>query len=82
MTLVQFKRHDAGGDVFINPAHVPMVEASAASDGNVTDIVVGGPQAGLVSFASGAHQGRRRQAAPPDAQPSKPQDEEDRQNRC
>ena len=26
MNLVQFKRHDADGDVFINPAHVAMVE--------------------------------------------------------
>ena len=40
MNLVQFKRHDADGDVFINPAHVAMVEPSGAGDGNVTDIVV------------------------------------------
>ena len=40
MNLVQFKRHDADGDVSINPAHVAMVEPSGASDHNVTDIVV------------------------------------------
>ena len=28
MNLVQFKRRDADGDVFINPAHVAMVEPS------------------------------------------------------
>ena len=46
MNLVQFKRHDADGDVFINPAHVAMVEPSGDGDGNVTDIV-GAAQAGL-----------------------------------
>ena len=43
MNLVQFKRHDA---VFINPAHVAMVEPSTVGDGNVTDVVVSA-QAGL-----------------------------------
>ncbi len=28
MNLVQFKRHDGDGDVFINTAHVAMVEPS------------------------------------------------------
>ena len=46
MNLVQFKRHDADGDVFINPAHVAIVEPSTVGDGNVTDIVVAA-QAGL-----------------------------------
>ena len=41
MNLVQFKRPDGDGDVFINPAHVAMVEPSSTGDGNVTDIVVG-----------------------------------------
>ena len=82
MTFVQFKHHDADGDVFINTAHVPIVEASAAGDGDVTDIVVGGAQAGLGRLRPGAHRVRWRHAAPPDARPSEPQDEEDRQNRC
>ena len=46
MNLVQFKRHDGDGDVFINPAHVAMVEPSTVGDDNVTDIVVAA-QAGL-----------------------------------
>ena len=46
MNLVQFKRHDADGDIFINPAHVAMVEPSTVGDGNVTDVVVAA-QAGL-----------------------------------
>ena len=45
MNLVQFKRDD-GGDVFINPALVAMVEPSGAGDDTVTDIVVA-VQAGL-----------------------------------
>ena len=40
MNLVQFKRHDGDGDVFINPAHVAMVEPSTVGDDNVTDVVV------------------------------------------
>ena len=32
MNLVQFKRHDGDGDVFINPAHVAMVEPSTVGD--------------------------------------------------
>ena len=39
MNLVQFKRNAAAADVFINPAHVAMVESSGIGDGNVTDIV-------------------------------------------
>ena len=46
MNLVQFKRHDGDGDVFINPAHVAMVEQSGTGDANVTDVVVAA-QAGL-----------------------------------
>ena len=46
MNQLQFKRHDADGDVFINPAHVSMVEPSGIGDDNVTDIVVAA-QAGL-----------------------------------
>ena len=33
MNLVQFKRHDGDGDVFINPAHVAMVIVVAAQAG-------------------------------------------------
>ena len=40
MNLVQFKRHDGDGDVFINPAHVAMAEQSGTGDANVTDGVV------------------------------------------
>ncbi len=40
MNLVQFKRHDGDGDVFINPAHVAMVEQSGTGDANVTHVVV------------------------------------------
>ena len=39
MNLVQFKRHAADGDVFINPAHVAMVEPSSIGNDNVTAIV-------------------------------------------
>ena len=39
MNLVLFKRHDADGDIYINPAHVAMVEPSTVGDGNVTDVV-------------------------------------------
>ena len=46
MNLVQFKRHDGDGDVFINPAHVAMVDQSGTGDANVTDVVVVA-QAGL-----------------------------------
>ena len=46
MNLVQFKRQDADGDVFINPAHVAIVEPSSIGDDNVTAIVVAA-QAGL-----------------------------------
>ena len=31
MNLVQFKRHDADGDVFIDPAHVAVLEPSGAA---------------------------------------------------
>ena len=37
---------DADGDIFINPAHVAMVEPNSVGDGNVTDVVVAA-QAGL-----------------------------------
>ena len=44
--LVQFKRHDGDGDIFIKPAHVAMVEPGGTGDANVTDVVVAA-QAGL-----------------------------------
>ena len=42
MNLVQFKRHDADGDVFINPGW----SNRDAGDGNGTDIVVAAPRPG------------------------------------
>ena len=64
MNLAHFKRHDADGDVFINPAHVSMVEPSGIGDDNVTDIVVAA-QAGLALVrVQEPIKGRRRQPVP------------------
>ena len=48
MNLVQFKRHDADGDIiFINRPTIAIVEpSSVVGDGNGTDVVVAA-QAGL-----------------------------------
>ena len=84
MNLAQFERHDGDGDVFINPAHVAMVEPRTVGDDNVTARRGRRPGRARPRSRPRAHQGRRRQAAPRDARQHqhKPQGAEDSQDLC